>query len=194
MSKHQNRDDRFPTEETPPIRPRRQPRKGMDINELPVWTWVGILLAVVVIGLGLWGMTHRGDKDAAPESGGTVEPPSVVTGEAPQTEPQAPTQAPAAPGVATPTPIIIAPTATPPLPDHIVVGVRVAVTGTGADKLRVRSGPGTDYATAVIVPDGTEFRVLEGPQSQGGYEWWRLEMTDGTTGWAAGRFLTIIGR
>ena len=73
------------------------------------------------------------------------------------------------------------------------MGLRVRITGTGTDKLRVRAGPGTDNATLMIVTDGTEFKVLEGPQTQGGYAWWRIEAADGTVGWAVEQFLQPIG-
>jgi len=194
MSDYQDHNERFATEDAPPSRPRREPRKGIDINELPVWSWVGILMGVVVIGLGLWMMTHKGDNEVATEPTATVAPtqqPTVVT---PDAQPQQATaQAPAANVEPTPTNIVIVPTATPPLPDRIGVGVRVEVSGTGEDNLRLRAGPGTDFATMQIVADGTKFTVLEGPQSQGGYDWWRLEMMDGTIGWAVENFLKPTG-
>jgi uncharacterized protein YgiM (DUF1202 family) len=141
--------------------------KRFDINELPVWTWVGILLVVVVIGGALWLMTRSANQPA------TSGAPTVAAG--------------------TPTPIIAGNSPTPPPPSQVAVGVKVQVEGTGADKLRVRTGPGTDYATAIIVPDGTPAKVLEGPQSNAGVIWWRIQLDDGTVGWAAGDYLKPIG-
>lgn len=190
MSEQRKDDERYAADDAPSSRRRRPPRKGVDINELPVWTWVGILLGVVVVGWGLWMMTHRNGAEADPGASATPIPAEIATTvPTGQAAPQATAQPPAAGAAATPTPIIV-PTATPPLPAGIGVGMRVTVTGTGADKLRVRSGPGTDFATSLIVPDGTEFTILEGPQNQDGYDWWRLEMADGSVGWAVGLFLT----
>jgi uncharacterized protein YraI len=61
----------------------------------------------------------------------------------------------------------------------------VRVTGTGAEGIRFRSGPGTDYTTLAILEEGAELKVLGGPEEGDGFAWWRLEMDDGTTGWAA---------
>jgi hypothetical protein len=191
MSQDQDHRERHATDDTSSRRARREPRSGIDINELPIWTWVGILMGVVVIGLGLWMMTRDGGSPSAPEPTTSAAPTEQATGVAPQSQP--PATAPAAGVEPTPTPIIVVPTATPPLPTRIQVGVRVVVAGTGADKLRVRAGPGTDFATMTIVSDGTEFTVLEGPQSQSGFEWWRLEMSDGAIGWAVGTYLVPIG-
>jgi len=168
--------------EPPHRRPRRQPRGRLDINELPVWTWVAILLVVVIFGGALWLMTRGGEEESTPLPA-AVEP----TDEAPS-----PAIDGTIPADGTPTPIIAAVTPTPPLPAQVAAGVRVAVTGTGESKLRVRAGPGTDFATLIIVPDGTEFIVLEGPQSEGGYTWWRVEGADGTKGWVAEQFITPI--
>lgn len=163
-----------PEEEKPPLRRQRAERRRPDINELPVWTWVAILLVVVVIGGALWLMTRTSDKGAtAPAIPGS--------------------RASATMGPATPTPVIGANTPTPLPPDHITVGIRVRVSGTGATQLRLRAGPGTNYATLLIVPDGTTLKVLEGPESQDGYQWWRLQMDDGTIGWAVEQFLVPVG-
>jgi hypothetical protein len=193
MSEYQDNNERFATEDAKSPRRRRAPRKGVDINELPVWTWVGILMGVVVIGWGLWMMTRNAGEEVVPEPAATVAPAVQASDAEPEAQPQSTVQAPAGGVEPTPTNIVIVPTATPPLPDRVTVGIRVVVAGTGADRLRMRAGPGTDYATMQIVSDGTEFTVLEGPQSQGGFEWWRLEMADGTIGWAVETYLTPIG-
>jgi hypothetical protein len=179
-------------DETPPLRAGRAPRRGLDVNELPVWTWVAILLIVVVIGVALWLMTRSG--------GGAGEAPVVSTTPTPTvssasgtTQPRASAAAPVV-GPGTPTPVIMGNTPTPLPPSELAAGVRAVVQGTGADQLRVRSGPGTDYATLGIVPDGTELKVLEGPQAEGTRKWWRVELKDGTVGWTVDGFLKPIGR
>lgn len=151
----------------------------LDINELPVWTWILILLPVVLIGGALWAMTRSASE------------PDLLSPSATPTPAQAPavsTSAPQAP-TATFTPMVIV--ATPP-PPPLGAGVQAEVFGTGADQLRVRSGPGTTYATLQIVGDGTRVQVLEGPSPADGFQWWRVQLSDGTIGWVVGDFLRTV--
>lgn len=156
------------------------PRGGrLDINELPVWTWILILLPVVLLGGALWAMTRAGNEPDLLSPTATPTPaqaPAVITGTL-----QAPT--------ATFTPMVIV--ATPP-PPPLSAGVQAEVFGTGADQLRVRSGPGTTYATLQIVSDGTRVQVLEGPSPADGFQWWRVQLSDGTIGWVVGDFLRTV--
>ena len=71
-------------------------------------------------------------------------------------------------------------------------GQRVQIVGTGAEGIRFRSGPGTDYLTLSILLDGAELLVLDGPEEGDGFTWWRLEMEDGTIGWAAEDWLRAL--
>jgi hypothetical protein len=57
--------------------------------------------------------------------------------------------------------------------------------------LRVRQLPGTDTVTVQIVPDGTKFVIVGGPEEAGGYTWWKVDDQAGTVGWAAGQFLKL---
>lgn len=153
--------------------------RRLDINELPVWTWILILLPVVLIGGALWAMTRSEVGPDLPLPTATPTPaqvPAVVT---------VTTAAPAA----TFTPMVIV--ATPP-PPPLSAGVTAEVFGTGADQLRVRSGPGTTYATFQIVGDGTRMQVLEGPSPADGFQWWRVQLSDGTIGWVVGDFLRTV--
>lgn len=100
----------------------------------------------------------------------------------------------------TPTPLGIAvrppsptPTPTPtPLPG-IAVGARVRVIITDGSGMRFRTGPGSGYITLAIVPDGTVFKVVDGPVESEGRTWWRLEAEDGTIGWGAAELLELVG-
>lgn len=164
--------DLFPEE---PPRPPRRPHGGRaGVNELPVWTWVAILLFVVVVGLALWAMNRTGAEDVP----AGIEP--LVT----STPPAGPTL----------TPVVVV--ATPPAatPAPLNIGQQVEVFGTGADNLRVRSGPGTTFATLLIVADGTRFTVLEGPQDGEGLSWWRVQAEDGTIGWVAASFIRPVSQ
>ncbi len=175
-----------PFHRTSPSEPAGGPRpkqassgRGLDVNELPVWTWILILLPVVLIGGALWAMTRSSSEPDILLPTATPTPaqaPAVIT---------ATLSAPAA----TFTPMVIV--ATPP-PPPLSAGARAEVFGTGADQLRVRSGPGTTYATLQIVPDGTQVQVLEGPSPADGFQWWRVQLPDGTVGWVVGDFLRTI--
>ncbi len=65
----------------------------------------------------------------------------------------------------------------------LVAGEPAYIHTTEGDDLRVRSGPGTSYDVLGGLPDGTQVTVLEGPNSSGGYNWWRVRSGGGTTGW-----------
>lgn len=167
-------------------RPQRRPltrRLRLDINELPIWTWVAILLVVVVFGGALWMMTRDTDESV---SRTTASP-------APVESPFA-TLAPAVEGITTPTVIVSDPTPGVSIPTEIAVGVRAIVTGTGQSNLRVRAGASTEFATLVIIEDGTELQVLAGPESGAGHTWWQVELPDGTKGWVVQQFIAPIGR
>jgi hypothetical protein len=172
-------------EPPPPPKIRRRPeRKGFDLNELPIWTWVAILLVVVVVGGALWLMTRNTEGATTATPTPNAAAPAGASG---TTTPGAKLQPTNTPGG--PTPIIIANTPTPGLPTEVGVGMKVIVFGTGADKLRVRAGPGTTNATLLMVTDDTTFKVLEGPQAGDGKQWWRVQLDDGTVGWVVGDFL-----
>jgi hypothetical protein len=66
------------------------------------------------------------------------------------------------------------------------VGDRVSVTMAAGGQLTVRSLPGTDAPLVTRVNPGTEFTVLAGPQSAGGFNWYQIRSDDGNVeGWAA---------
>lgn len=65
----------------------------------------------------------------------------------------------------------------------VALGMRAQVETSGGAGLRLRSVAGGELLTTM--PVGTEFRIIGGPQCQGGYTWWNLRLEDGTMGWAA---------
>lgn len=105
----------------------------------------------------------------------------------------------------TPTPVaVIRPTATPrptprptlapptPTPEPVLRADGFAViTGTDGVVLRARTKPGTSAGIEARFREGQNVRVLEGPQSADGLEWWRVE-ADGVSGWAAAPYLKPI--
>ncbi|MBC8448771.1 MAG: SH3 domain-containing protein [Chloroflexi bacterium] len=90
--------------------------------------------------------------------------------------------------VATPMP---SPTPTPRAP-AISVGQTVRIGGTDEEGIRFRLGPGLDYVTLGVLEEGVSLKVLEGPEQADGFVWWRLEMEDGTIGWAADDWLEPV--
>jgi len=81
-----------------------------------------------------------------------------------------------------------APQATPK-PGAIAIGMRVEVTGTGVNKMRLRQGPGTNTVTIKLVSDGTRFVVVDGPKDADGHTWWKLDDQSGLVGWGAAEYL-----
>ncbi len=57
--------------------------------------------------------------------------------------------------------------------------------------LNLRSAAGTHAAILQTLATGTTATVLAGPTAANGYDWYQLQLTGGTTGWAAGSFLEI---
>ena len=73
--------------------------------------------------------------------------------------------------------------APPPL---MAVAERGPLHVTTAD-LNVRSGPGTDFEKLTTLTEGSIFAAFG--QADG---WWRLELSDGTTGYASGDFTRAL--
>ena len=71
-------------------------------------------------------------------------------------------------------------------------GQMVRVSGTEQEGLLLRLGPGLDFDALMRMEEGTTLKVLEGPRRADGYVWWRLEMENGTTGWAAEKWLQSV--
>jgi hypothetical protein len=69
------------------------------------------------------------------------------------------------------------------------VGGFAKVTGTGPDGMRYRYGPGLDYVTIRIVPEGEVLKVTGGPETADGFTWWRLQDSLANVGWAAVQFV-----
>jgi len=101
-----------------------------------------------------------------------------------------------APATSAPTPGATTAVATPVPPaaavrpeGPFVAGARVHIVDTGGTGARFRSGPGTNFLTLAILEDGTQMRVVEGPEDADARVWWRLELEDGTVGWIAQELL-----
>lgn len=105
--------------------------------------------------------------------GPTATPPATATAEA------------AAPGETPP--------AAGPAPSELAAGVTAEVANTNNLGVRLRAGPGLNFATVLILAEGTRVRVLDGPREADDFSWWQVETVEGdTTGWAAGDFLEPV--
>lgn len=66
---------------------------------------------------------------------------------------------------------------------QISVGIDARVTFTDGTRTFLRTLPQGEIITAM--DEGTTFRVNGGPQCQGEFTWWFVQLTDGTIGWVA---------
>jgi hypothetical protein len=89
------------------------------------------------------------------------------------------------PAVVQPTafPVGIGPQCGSSLPARLLPNMTARVTFTDGKSLRVRQTPAGIIMT--YLPEGTVFRVLEGPQCLNFYNWWRVQLADSSIGWAA---------
>ncbi|MBS1253544.1 MAG: hypothetical protein MAG451_02593 [Anaerolineales bacterium] len=94
------------------------------------------------------------------------------------------------PETAQPSPTQIS--ATPTLPIKVQEGVYARVAGTGSLGLRYRSGPGEDYVTWRILPEGDILKVTGGPEEINGVIWWRALDKTGLVGWTAEQYLVPV--
>lgn len=60
-----------------------------------------------------------------------------------------------------------------------------AVVAAGIDHLNLRALPAVDTGIEVVLRTGMELTVLAGPSCNGSYNWWRVELPNGTRGWVA---------
>lgn len=108
----------------------------------------------------------------------------------PTREPVQPTPEATAKPAAKPTPAgKLVPTGKP-----IKKGVTVRIKGTEGQGLRFRSGAGVNFATLTILQDGDVLTVVGGPEKADGFNWWRLEASDGTVGWTIAKNLQPVAR
>lgn len=159
-----------------------------------LWIVVGglsLAVAAIVAGLVVW----AGDRGGGPSG----EAPAAITATASPTESPSPPVSPTA-SAATPTPTVTAtptvtptpPTATPtprpPLgPSNLYWGSPAIAANLGGDILRVRAGPGTEYPQIAALRTGEGVMLMSSRTSDqaGAYFWWRVQLNDGTIGWAA---------
>ncbi len=79
-------------------------------------------------------------------------------------------------------------TAPPPPPPPAGGTFDIGDTVRVISSLRLRSAPSTSGTIITTMASGTVGTVLAGPTNANGYEWWQIQVANGT-GWAAGEFL-----
>jgi uncharacterized protein YgiM (DUF1202 family) len=96
----------------------------------------------------------------------------------------------------TPTPI---PTLTPiptrdvsVAPPEITVGFYARVVS--EQGLTVRVGPSTQNVRVTVADNGSVVLVLDGPTAGSNFDWWQVQLDDGTEGWVAGDFIVPAAR
>jgi hypothetical protein len=62
-------------------------------------------------------------------------------------------------------------------------GDMARVQTTRGDTLNLRDTPGGTVLLQLV--SGSQVMITGGPRAQGGYRWWRVQVPDGTSGWAA---------
>lgn len=55
----------------------------------------------------------------------------------------------------------------------------------GIDRLRLRALPAVGAGVLRTLYAGNQFTILSGPSCNSGYNWWRVEMENGDSGWLA---------
>ena len=53
------------------------------------------------------------------------------------------------------------------------------------DRLNLRALPAVGTGEVRLLYSGNQFEVIGGPSCNGGYSWWRVELSTGETGWVA---------
>lgn len=166
-------------------RPRRQ--RESNAGSIP-WIWLGlgtfITLAAIVVSVALLNSFLLNQ----PLSFAAQPTPTIIRLTAPATKP--PT---ATPNRSTATPIpTLTPFPTPDLsiaPDEVTIGYFAEVFNTGGVGVTVRGGPSTNNVALFIADEGSVVQVLDGPSTGSSFEWWQVELDDGTAGWVAADFL-----
>ena len=145
------------------------------------WPVFGGLLAVmVVMVMVFWGVIKKTSEQAE----ATPTPVAEITATKTATQTATPTETPTATHTPTTTPTA-SPTITP-RPGILVGGYVRVISEVGVN---LREGPGTDYERRTLLGDGTVLKVIDEPRQADDLWWWRLELTDGTSGWAADEYL-----
>ncbi len=71
-------------------------------------------------------------------------------------------------------------------------GQRIRVANTDGVGLRLRTGPGTTYSVASVLPEGTILEVIGNDQQAGGRTWKNVRAPGDVKGWVAGEYTVVV--
>jgi cell wall-associated NlpC family hydrolase len=71
----------------------------------------------------------------------------------------------------------------------LAVGDNAEIVNTNGDGLNLRSDPSYNSGVIAVAPEGSVVRLLDGPTSAGGINWWSVDFK-GSKGWMHGGYLT----
>jgi hypothetical protein len=152
------------------------------------WKWLGLGLLIAVAGCITSLFLLRAFLPQMPEQMAEPLPATIIV----LTAPPSPTADPTGSALP-PTPI---PTFTPiPTPDsaiappQVTISFYAVVANTDGLGVTVRGGPSTRNVPLLVAEEGTLFLVLDGPEESDGFQWWQVQLADGTEGWVAANFL-----
>jgi hypothetical protein len=168
--------------------PKSERQRGSRRQAPVPWVWLGLGVLTTLIGLGALAWSLSVYLTLSPDEATTGLGPTII-------QLTAPTVPVATIPVNPPTPTVAPTATTAPTPDvsvappEITVGYYVQVVDTGGIGVTVRNGPSTSNQPVAVAAEGSIILVVEGPTPGGAYQWWRVQLADGTMGWAAGDFL-----
>lgn len=79
----------------------------------------------------------------------------------------------------------------------LVIGGEATVYPISGDLLNVREDAGRSFALVTQLAPGVVVTIQDGPQTADGFRWWKIQLPDGTEGWAvdeADGEQTLIGK
>ena len=152
------------------------------------WKWLGMGLLIVVIGCIVAAFLLRIFFDQLPEQTAASSPATIIVLTAPPSPTADPTGS-ALPPTPIPTFTLIPTPDAAVAPAQVTIGFYAAVANTDGLGVTVRGGPSTRNVALLVAEEGTLVTVLNGPESGDNFEWWQVQLSDGTEGWVAANFL-----
>jgi len=81
-----------------------------------------------------------------------------------------------------------------PIPGVFAVGIKVEISGTGGDGLRMREDPGMDSEILYLAREGEDCIILEGPKIEENLIWWKIQSLEeeNKSGWSVQTYMNTI--
>ena len=85
-------------------------------------------------------------------------------------------------------------TSAPLIHEVFSVGIKVEISGTGGDGLRMRESPYMDSEVLYLAHEGEDCIIVEGPQIEENLIWWKIQSLEEETksGWSVQTYMTTI--